>query len=167
MEDECSPRTINSHRRAAKQAEQVNGRLVSPVEVLKHDHRRARSRRRHSQQGVEHRPGPASPRNQHLKIAAHRRRDINERTERPWRNHRIACPDQNARIGRLVVQEAPDECGLPDPGLAAHQSQPSPTHYCLGKGVAQDVQRGLALNKLHQREIMPVEYPRSNGAPSC
>jgi hypothetical protein len=67
----------------------------------------------------------------------------------------------------VTVQKALDERGLPNPCLAAHQRQPTRAIDCVAEEVIHDVQRGLALDKLHQREIMPFAEPRSKVAASA
>jgi hypothetical protein len=105
---------------AAEQAEEVERRLVRPVDVLEHEDCRARQlveqRRRHLVRA-------GSALEQLGERSADLGRDVCNRRKRTRREERVACSREDAHA-TCVVAEGADERGLPDAGLAGEEGEP-------------------------------------------
>jgi hypothetical protein len=129
---------------APEQANHVEGGLVGPVDVLD-DRDRRRTLPCHPEQRGRNLGRPLLDRG--LQVAAARLGDVEERPQRPGREQRVAAaPEHRRRCSGLVAERA--DCGrLADAGLADHEDQPAVPLARLFQGVAQRVERRLALEQ--------------------
>jgi hypothetical protein len=132
---------------AGQQPQDVEGRLIRPVHVLEHKHRRGpraqlvRQRRHHL---VRHRP----TRHDRLDLTPRPFGDTEKRPQRARREQRVAgTPEDPHRLAALVA-EPPHEGRLADPGLAPDQ-QHLPTRAALDglQAIDQHGQLGGALEQ--------------------
>jgi hypothetical protein len=113
---------------AGNQPEQIQARLVGPVDILQHGDGGPGGAQFRQERGERlMRPGTAP--DQRPEFARHLLGDIEERPERPRREQRITSPPQNP--GRLTALtedrgEPAQDRRLADTRLPAQQHQPAP-----------------------------------------
>ena len=106
------------------QTQDIQGRLVRPVNILDdHDRRGSRPQRIHERVGDLVWPATTLHSRNHL--AGQHRRDVDERTQRARREQRVARTRHDPDRTRVRTAEAANERGLPDSGLATEQDETS------------------------------------------
>jgi hypothetical protein len=106
-----------------KQRDHVQGRLVSPVEILDHE-QRGRPGAELGKQRAGHLVRSSPGVHQLAQLGAAARRHVDQRSERMWRSQRLTGAPQDPDVARLCVAECPQQGGLADSGLAADQDEP-------------------------------------------
>jgi hypothetical protein len=133
----------------AQHGQRVERGVVGPVHVLEHQHRRPRRSLELLDQQVVDLVRRRAGRQRVREAGRDAAREIAERPQRARDRQVVAGARENARAAVEIVQEAPHQGGLPDPGLAADADGPPFARcgrcVCLGERL----QRGLTLKKLH------------------
>jgi hypothetical protein len=105
----------------AEQAEDVEGRLVGPVEVLQHEHGRLSAQL--LDKGTEHLVGARVACDQLSERTARLRGDIRKGSERSGCEERIACTFEDSATSRGIRPETTNQGGLAYARLAGDQHQ--------------------------------------------
>ena len=124
---------------AAQHAQRVEGRLVGPVDVLDHAHRRTGQLR---QERPRDRTRLGSLGEHGGESTSRLRREVDERAERRRRREVLARPPQDGQARPRL--ERAYEGGLADPGLAADEHEPP-------SGVSRRVEHVQQLVSLEER----------------
>ena len=111
---------------AAEKTQDIERRLIGPMEVLEDGDRRP-PRRELLHERREHRVGLVAGFDDILESAARRRRDVEQRTEGSRRVEGIARAPENPRLVTALIAEMADERGLADAGLAGDQCETTAT----------------------------------------
>ena len=146
----------------AQVAEQVEGGLVGPVDVLDDDHVQHPRRAEHAEQRAEQflaaGPGPAALQQR----AAELIRQVEQRPERARREQAVAHAPRPASIRQIPAQPL-DQRRLPHSRLAAEQDQPPLAAGRLRRVLVQQRQRPLAFQQRWSgldRRLAPDPHPR-------
>ncbi len=132
---------------AAEEAQQVEGGLVGPVDVLEHGHGRLLAE--HLQEVLEDGFAGALVVQQGGERRAEPCRHVDQRPERARRPHRVTATDEQSPIMGHLVAETPDERRLADPRLAADEHEAA----CAGhRCPASLTQRGELLRTFEEFE---------------
>ncbi len=104
-------------------AQQVQCRLVCPVQIIEHDHaRRIAGLSQQCQEGIED-SIPVHRVERFSQGAVDLVRDVDQRSEGPSRNDGIARAPQHSNITCRIRAEGFDESGLADAGLATDEDE--------------------------------------------
>jgi predicted nucleotidyltransferase len=157
-----------------QQPEDVERRLVGPVDVLEDEDRRRRGRQLAGERG-RHLVWPRAGLDEALELAARPLGDLEQRPERSRSEEGIAGAPEDSRRVAVLVAEAPQQRRLPTAGLAADEHQAAVR--ALGDGgqrVSERRQMARALEQLARRLGRAGSWCRhSHGAtgrarrPSC
>ena len=128
---------------AAEVAEEVERRLVRPVDVL--DDCDCRSRAELLESCRKDLP-PA-------KCPVEARRELVERGERLGREQPVARRPDDPRLPGLLLSECADEGGLPDAGLAADEHEASMARSCRAEVLAESREVRAPLDQLHAQIV--------------
>ena len=126
---------------AREESQDVEGRLVGPVQVLEDEHGR-RAARELAQQGGRDLVRVRPTRGHACQLAAGVLGDVEQRTQGARREQRVARPPQDPRRLPVAVREAAHERRLPGAGLAGHE------HHAPARRPADRVQRRLERGEL-------------------
>ena len=155
---------------ATEDRDRVECRLVGPVDVLEHEHRRPR---RPFQLGDQQaldlvRRGARVERGLELD-----RDGTDEVTDRPQRTRDrqvVAGAEEHSRAGVEIPCEARDELRLPDPGLAADEGDAPLPPGCGRPRLGKRGQRPITLEQLHGPKVDlsrgPVKPPHAGVGPA-
>ncbi len=132
---------------AAEEAEQVQGRLVGPVDVLHDDHgqplRGVQLAEQVGEQLVPRDAGTAGVEQRTAELVG----DVEERPQRPWREQPVTRPGGPPGRG-TVAPEALEQRGLADTCLAPHEDEP-----------AVPLRRVLRILRQSGEEMIPLQQP--------
>jgi len=133
---------------AAGEPQQVNRRLIGPVNILHHHHVQRPRRTDLPQQRAEQFLPPGSGRAQVQQLAAEMIGEIVERTEGTGGEQAVARSPQPAGAGQLPLKML-QQGRLPDAGLPAESHQSALTAPRLGRVRGQQRQRRSPFQQVH------------------
>ena len=151
----------------ADELDQIERRLVGPVNVLEHQHGRRRRARQLVEHGAEDRRPVVRPRQQRAQRRTGLAGDVVQRPERPRRRQRLAAAPEDAARAEAGAERF-QQAGLADAGLAAHQHRAAAA---LGGGAragSERDQRVVALEQLRHLALRrrPASSPVSAASDS-
>jgi len=151
----------HQHRHPAQpppqEAHQVNGRLISPMQILHRHHGedgRGKLGRERGEQPVPRRPPAAQP----GQIPTGLRADIKQRAQRPRGQQAITGTPQPAGSPAATLERL-QQRGLANPGLPRHQNQPAITTARLSRILGQRIQERRPLQQIHRQPPTSAEGP--------
>ncbi len=136
-----------------EQGDDVERRLVRPVHVLEHEHGRLRRQRELGQQQAVDLVRRRAGGQRLLQRRRQRAGQVVDRAERPRDREVVAGAEQHARVVIEIGDEAGDERGLADPGLAGHDDDATVAPRCRDPRLREHSQCPFPLQELHASTI--------------
>ena len=132
---------------AGDETNDVERALVRPVDVFQHDDR-GRSPRELLDERVREAVRIRTAANEVVERSADRPREVDERSQRPRHEERIARSREHMRALRHLRAETPHESALADPRLACDEHETSGPCAYLGEGRLEYGELGLPLEQV-------------------
>ena len=132
-----------------EEAEEIERRLVGPMDILEDDQRRRRSSGEHAKEGAEDLIARGTGRELAGDVAVHGVGDVNEWAERAGGRERIADAGEGACGGTESLAKVVTEGGLAYSSLAAEEKE-TPLPYCrLAQVLSESRDKSIALQQIH------------------